>query len=173
MFDIPSAVRASWAVANEPKAAPADIALAESQLGIQLPADYKAFVTQYGFVVFGQDPEERNLFSCVIEKAGQTETLRRGVRYLLDLKQVVSGYRYMISEQDPGDESRPMIPRGYLPVASDAGHGRLLLDIAAHPGQVWFWPQSEWRWGLEDNRALGYVAESFEAFINGLQPYPL
>lgn len=173
MFDIPPGVQATWAAANRPKANAADIALAESQLGIQLPANYKAFVTQYGFVVFGQDPEERNLFSYVIEKAGQTETRQRGVRYLLDLKQVVSGYRYMISDEDPEDESRPMIPQGYLPVASDAGHGRLLLDIAAHPGQVWFWPQSEWRWGMEDNRALGFVAESFEAFVNGLRPYPL
>ena len=173
MFNIPPAMQAIWAAANEPKAKPVDIALAESILGIQLPADYKAFVTQYGYVIFGRDPEERNRFSYVIEDGGQTEIRQRGVSFLLDLKQAVSNYQYMISEEDPEDESRPMIPPGYLPIASDAGHARLLLDIAAHPGQVWFWPESEWRWGMEDNRALGFVADTFEAFINGLRPYPL
>ncbi len=169
MFDISLAVQATWA-ADNPKATAADIALAESQLGIRLPADYKAFVTQHGFVIFGRDPEERNLCSYVIQNGAQTETRQCGVRFLLDLKQAVSNYQYMISEEDPEDDSRPMIPHGYLPVASDTGHGRLLLDIAAHPGQVWFWPESEWRWRLEDNRALGFVAETFEAFIHDLRP---
>ena len=173
MFDISLAVQATWAADNPPKATAADIALAESQLGIRLPADYKAFVTQYGCVIFGRDTEGRNPFSYVIEDGGQTETWQRGVSFLLDLKQAVSNYQYMISEEDPEDAARPMIPPGYLPIASDAGHARLLLGIAAHPGQVWFWPQSEWRWSLEDNRALGLVAETFEAFINGLRPYPL
>ena len=173
MFQITPAMQASWAADDEPKATSADIALTESTLGIQLPDDYKAFVSRYGFVMFGRDSEERNLFTYVIDDGGQAVTRQRGVSFLFDLDKVVRNYRYMISEEDPEDDSRPMIPTGYLPVASDAGHGRILLDIAAHPGQVWFWPESEWRWGREDNRALGFVAESFEAFINGLRPYPL
>lgn len=173
MFTPTPAMLASWAADNEPKATPADIAMAESALGVRLPDDYKEFVSRYGFVMFGRDAEERNLFSYVIEEGGQRETRQRGVSFLLELDKAVRNYRYMTSTEDPEDETRPMIPDGYLPIASDAGHGRLLLDIAAHPGQVWFWPQSEWRWGTQDNRRLGFVAESFEAFINGLRPYPL
>ncbi|MFL6629930.1 MAG: SMI1/KNR4 family protein [Burkholderiaceae bacterium] len=166
-------MQASWAADNEPKATAADIAAAEAALGVKLPDDYKEFISRHGFVMFGRDSEERNLFSYVIEDRGQRETRQRGVSFLLELDKAVGNYRYMTSTEDPEDDSRPMIPEGYLPIASDAGHGRLLLDIAANPGQVWFWPQSEWRWGMEDNRALGFVAESFEAFINGLRPYPL
>jgi hypothetical protein len=173
MFHITPAMQASWAADNEPKATAADIAAAEAALGVKLPDDYKEFISRHGFVMFGRDSEERNLFSYVIEDRGQRETRQRGVSFLLELDKAVGNYRYMTSTEDPEDDSRPMIPEGYLPIASDAGHGRLLLDIAANPGQVWFWPQSEWRWGMEDNRALGFVAESFEAFINGLRPYPL
>jgi len=36
-----------------------------------------------------------------------------------------------------------------------------------------FWPESADRWGLGDNTALGFVADSFEDFINSLQPDPL
>jgi hypothetical protein len=45
-FDVSPCVLAAWAAQHAPKATAADIALVGSMLGIQLPADHKAFVSQ-------------------------------------------------------------------------------------------------------------------------------
>ncbi|MEP6501813.1 MAG: SMI1/KNR4 family protein [Betaproteobacteria bacterium] len=173
MFNITPGMRESWLRRSEPKATVAELALIEESLGISLPQPYVDFVTRYGFVEFGRDPERRLLFTYVIDERGQRVTRQREVRFLFEAAKVVSRYRYMISLEDPENETRPMLPPGFLPVASDAGHGAILLDVATNPGQVWFWPESEWRWGTEDNLALGFVADHFEDFINALRPNPL
>lgn len=90
--------------------------------------------------------------------------------YLFRPEKLLQIHRYMTTAESPHDETRPMIPSGYVPVGSDAGHGSTLLDIAANPGQVWYWRDSPARWGLDDNVAIGFVANHFEAFINGLRP---
>lgn len=174
MFNITEAMALAWKKWNEPVATPADIASLEGSLDIKLPAEYVEFVTRYGFVLFGRDePDRRCLFSYVIEENGQRTTRQCEIRFLFDADKLVPRYRYMTTADDPDDENRPAIPQGYLPVGSDAGHSAILLDIAANPGQVWFWPFNDDRWGLGDNVALGFVADNFEDFINSLRPSPL
>ncbi|MEP6501815.1 MAG: SMI1/KNR4 family protein [Betaproteobacteria bacterium] len=170
MFKITPGMEQAWLAMGKPKATLQDIAQIERELGIRLPADYVDFVTRYGFVVFGRDDERRWQFSYLIERGGRKQTRQRGISYLFTPQKMLTIHRYMISLEDPDDETRPMIPPGFLPIGSDSGHARLLLDIAANPGQVWFWPQSDWRWGTEDNLALGFVADNFADFINNLSP---
>jgi hypothetical protein len=173
MFKITPGMEQAWLAMGKPKATAQDIAQIEGALGIQLPRDYVDFVTHYGFVVFGRDDERRWQFSYVIERGGQKVTRQRGISYLFTPEKMLTIYRYMISSEDPDDETRPMIPAGYLTIGSDSGHARLLLDTSVNPGQILFWPQSDWRWGTEDNISLGFVADSFEDFINGLRSDPL
>ncbi|MEP6501811.1 MAG: SMI1/KNR4 family protein [Betaproteobacteria bacterium] len=173
MFNITTGMEQAWLALGEPLAQPADIELIEGALGVGLPREYVEFVTRYGFVEFGRDPERRMLFSYMVDERGRRETRQDGVSFLFDPDEVVQIYRYMISTDDPQDESRPMIPPGYLTVGSNAGHSSILLDVATNFGQVLYWPESDWRWGTHDNLALGYVADSFEDFINGLRPDPL
>ncbi len=173
MFNVTEAMIQSWKKWDKPLATAADIALIETSLGIKLPPDYVDFVTRYGYVLFGRDPERRFLFSYVIEDNGQRVTRQRQVRFMHQPDKIVPRYRYLTTTDDPDDESRPSIPAGFLPVAGDASYGEVLLDIAANPGQVWFWPENPDRWGLGDNVALGFVADNFEDFINSLRPDPL
>ncbi|MBL8472114.1 MAG: SMI1/KNR4 family protein [Rhodocyclaceae bacterium] len=173
MFKLPPGMIDTWRAMGKPIASPADIARLESELGTRLPAPYVEFVGRYGFVVFGGDAERRAVFSYVIDQPGQREAREDVVRYMFNPDMLMTIYRYMISTDEPDDESRPMIPRAYLPVASDAGHGRILLELEGRPGRVWYWPERDSRWGTEDNTQLGYVAENFEDFINGLRPDPL
>lgn len=173
MFNITSGMERAWAEMNKPKATVADIAKVEGTLGIKLPQSYVDFVTRFGFVVFGRDDERRWLFTYVMDDGTQREIRQRGISFLFNADKLLTIYRYMVSTDDPDDETRPMLPPGYLTIGSDSGHGRILLEIEGTPGRIWFWPQSDWRWGTEDNTRLGFVAENFEDFINGLRPDPL
>lgn len=170
MFNITPGMEQAWRDLPKPKATPADIAMIEGSLGVTLPPSYVEFVTRHGFVAFGRDPEGRCLFWYTIETVGQKETRGGDISFLFRPEKLLQIYRYMTSTESPDDETRPMIPPGYLPVGSDAGHGSILLDIAAHPGQVWYWRDSSSRWGTDDNMAVGFVADDFEGFINSLRP---
>lgn len=170
MFNITPGMRASWLRLSEPKATAADIALIENSLGIKLPQSYVDFIEQHGFVVFGRDPDGLSVFSYVIDDGAQKVTRQADITYLFEPDKILQVYRYMVSTDFPEDETRPMIPPGYLTIGHDSGQGTLLLDVVANPGRVYYWPESEWRWGTEDNVALGYVAENFEDFFNNLRP---
>ncbi len=170
-FNVTPAMLESWAREGTDLPSEADIAAAESALGFALPDDYKAFIRQYGFVSFGRDDEDRCSFSMILGRPWAFLREEHSVGYLPSLDKLVQIHRSMTTTDDLDDETRPSIPPGFLPVARDARYGCVLIDVAEHPGRVWFWPESDWRWGTEDNRFLGYVADSFEAFINGLQPY--
>jgi len=171
MFNVTPGMEQAWRDLPKPKATAADIARIESVLGIKLSASYVEFVTRYGFVVFGRDPEDRSMFRYTIDAGGQKETRQGDIRALFRPDKLLLAHRNMTTAESPDDETRPMIPPGYLPIASDAGQGAILLDVAGHPGQVWYWRENPVRWGLDDNTVVGFVAEDFEAFINGLLPY--
>jgi len=119
------------------------------------------------------DAERRWAFSYALDGGGQREIREDVVAYLLKTEKVVMALRNMTASADPDDEALPSIPPGYLPIGSNLEEGTLLLDIGDRLGQIWFWPQSDWRWGTEGNTRLGFVANDFEAFINGLRPDPL
>lgn len=174
MFNVTDGMVQAWREMADPIATSADIHVIESSLGFKLPPEYVAFVTRYGFVEFARDePERRCLFSYVIEQNGQRVTRQCEVLFMFTPDKLVIRHRYLTTTDDPDDETRPSIPSGFVPVAGDAGFGTVLLDVAANPGQVWFWPENADRWGLGDNVALGFVAETFEDFINSLRPSPL
>jgi hypothetical protein len=170
MFNITPGMEQAWRDLPKPKATPADIAALEAALNVKLPASYVDFVSRYGFVAFGRDPEGRCVFWYTMDAPGGKETREGDVSFLFRPDRLLQVYRYMTTTESPDDETRPCIPPGYLTVGSDAGHGRILLDIAAHPGQVWYWRDSPSRWGTDDNVAIGFVADDFEGFINGLRP---
>ncbi|MEP6501814.1 MAG: SMI1/KNR4 family protein [Betaproteobacteria bacterium] len=169
MFNVTSGMEQAWRDLPKPKATASDIARIEGGLGVRLPQAYVDFVTRYGFVVFGRDPDGLCMFSHVVQDGAQKVTKEGDISFLFAPDDLMQVYRYMISADFPEDESRPMIPPGYLTVGSDAGHGRILLDVAVNPGQVLYWPDSPSRLGTDDNVALGFVADNFEDFINNLR----
>lgn len=157
----------------QPRATAADLALVEAGIGCALPAPYKEFVTQQGFVVFGNDQRRLCLFDCRYDQAGQTVVRRGDIAFLHDPRNVLKAWRNFTAPPASEDDSMPAFPAEYLPVGNSAGQSQILLELSPTPGRVWYWRESEWRWGTGENTALGFVADDFYDFINNLQPDPL
>jgi hypothetical protein len=179
MLQVPEAMQAYWEKKVSPKVTPADIALIESVFGKPLPASYVEFVTQYGFVVFDDVPGMLCYFDYRIvpskenKFATENEIGRGDIAFLYEPEELIKAYEICTTRQayeEEKDEMFPKFPRNYLPIGNDAGQGTILMEISEKPGRIWFWYENEWAWGMEDNTWLGFVADDFKDFINGLKP---
>jgi hypothetical protein len=170
MFQIPEAMLSHWTQRGYPKATAADIARLEARFG-SLPAPYVEFVTRIGFVVFDDVPGMRWRFDYTLTFPDRKEIRQGDIAFLLKPDKLIKAYDICTTKQteEEEDEGFPKFPANFLPVGSDAGQGAILLELGEHPGRVWYWPENEWAWGMEDNTWLGFVAEDFQAFINGLR----
>jgi SMI1 / KNR4 family (SUKH-1) len=173
MFKITPDMIQGFAQDPQPRATPVDLAGIEAALGAALPQAYKEFVTQFGFVVFGHDPLRRCLFNCRFDHPGQSVVRQGDISFLHDAGNVVTAWRNLTAPSVSDDDSLPAFPVDYLPVGNSAGQSQVLLELRPVLGRVWYWRETEWRWGEEDNTALGFVADDFYDFINNLQPDPL
>lgn len=159
-----------WASHPEPKATTADIARIEAEIGSTLPVSYIEFVTRIGFVIFGEDAEERNHFDYTITFPDRQEIREGDISFLEEPDRLITGYRVLTTSEIEDDEQFPKFPANYLPIGNSAGQDQILLEMGEHAGRVWFWPYNDWAWGTEDNTRLGFVAEDFYEFINKLRP---
>jgi hypothetical protein len=173
MFNVTPGMLQAWEKRGNPKASPMDIARLQAIAQGRLSPSYIEFVMQYGFVVFGRDPERTKLFTYTIDSNGQREVRQETAGFLQTPDNVATTYTYVTTTDDPDDETRPMLPEGYLTIGRDVDHGFILLDFLEQPGRIRYQPRTDWRWGTEDNTWLGDVAPDFESFINGLRPDPL
>ncbi|QRK11411.1 SMI1/KNR4 family protein [Archangium violaceum] len=171
MFQIPEAMQSHWNKRGYPKATAADITRLEARFGLSLPAPYVEFVTRFGFVVFDDVPGMRCLFDYTIAFPDRKELRQGDIAFLFEPDRIIKAHHICTTKQaeDEEDEDFPKFPANFLPVGNDAGQGMLLLEMGEHPGRIWYWTAKEWAWGTEDNTWLGFVAEDFQAFIDGLR----
>ncbi len=170
MLQITDSMLAFWNEDNKPKATMSDIALIESRIKTNLPKAYVEFITQFGFVIFGQDEEERYHFDYIILFPDRKEVHEGNIRFMLQVDRILKAYEILTTSEFSEDDEFPKIPTNYLPIGSDEGQGIILLELGEHAGRVWYWPFNEWAWGTEDNTWLGFVADNFYDFINRLRP---
>lgn len=171
MFNIPDIMLSHWEEQGEPKATADDIARIEAAVGSTLPLPYIEFVTRYGFVVFEDIPGMKDAFPYTISADGE-EGLRQGdISFFHEPSDLIQIYKYSTTAASAEDDTRPLFPANFVPVASNAGQGQILVEIGEHAGRVWYWTEKEWAWGMEDNTWLGFVADDFYKFINKLQPF--
>jgi hypothetical protein len=178
MFKIPEPMLSYWETKAYKKAALADLAEVERLFGTALPASYVEFVTTIGFVVFDDVPRMQMLrhFDYTVVPfpgnrfAEEGEIGQGNIAFFYEPDQIVKGYGILTEPDGEEDDFLPKFPRNYLPIGNDAGQGQILMEMGEHPGRIWYWPENDWAWGLEDNTWLGFVAENFEDFINGLRP---
>jgi SMI1 / KNR4 family (SUKH-1) len=173
MFKLSPGLIRGFADEPRPRASESELAAIESATGLALPAPYREFVTQQGCVVFGHDEERRCLFDCRFEYPGQVVVREGDIAFLHTPQKVLKAWQIMTSGPVNDDDSLPAFPKDYLPVGNSAGQSQVLLELRPQPGRVWYWRETEWRWGQEDNTALGFVAENFYDFVNHLKPDPL
>ena len=71
--------------------------------------------------------------------------------------------------EDSPEEGLPMIPRNVFPIANGYGQELVSIELEPSPGRIWYWPERQDPWGTGDNTQLGYAADDFYVFINGLR----
>jgi len=167
MFEIPRTVADAWAAKGFSKAAPEGLSRLRAIFGADLPKTYEAFLTEYGFVEFGHDPEGWSHFVYRRATAAGVVSTATAVASLHDPETIEQILHY-ITMDDPGNGS-PRIPSGVIPVASDAeGEAQVLLEVAT--GRVLYLPKTFEAWGTGGNTWLGLIADDFASFVNGLRP---
>ena len=61
---------------------------------------------------------------------------------------------------------RPVLPSHYFPFARDAFTTHLLFDLSPERhGQIYAWPPILDPWGEEENKYIGFVADSLDDFL--------
>lgn len=171
MFQITDAMRAAWEDKAEPKASDSEVTQIEQTFGITLPKSYVEFIKTHGYVIFGLDADNRRAFTYRVTAGAQVESRQASISFLHGAADILQAHRILTSDADPDDPSLPAFPADYLPIGNDAGQGQILLEMRPQLGRIWFWPEREWRWGTQDNTQLGFVADDFESFINGLRTW--
>ena len=170
MFQIPEAMQVHWIKRSKPKASATDITRIELKIGYTLPAPYVEFITKFGFVVFDDVPGMNCMFDYSIIFPDRRETHEADIAFFEPTDKLSMAYETLTTKEFKDDLDFPKFPKNYLPIASDAGQGQILLELGEHAGRVWYWPFNEWAWGTEDNSWLGFVADNFYDFINRLRP---
>jgi hypothetical protein len=178
MFKIPEPMLTYWEGKAYKKASIAELAELERLFGTALPASYVKFVTQIGFVVFDDAPgvKMHDLFDYTVVPSPENKYAEEGeigqgnIAFLVQPDRVVKSYGILTEPEVEDDDQLPKFPRNYLPIGNDAGQGKILLETTGRSGRVWYWQENDWAWGFEDNTWLGFVADNFEDFINGLRP---
>lgn len=170
MFQVPDTMQSHWSIRGKPKATADEIARIETAIGLALPAPYITFVTRFGFVVFDRVPGMRRLFDYAITFPDRKEVREGNISFLVSSDRLITSYQILTTPEVEDDDELPKFPANFLPVGNDAGQGKILLQLdGSAAGRVWYWPENEWAWGKEDNTWLGFVADDFYAFINGLR----
>lgn len=168
MIQVPPQVVRGWHVHPPRIATDADIAMLEAAFGGRLPTSYVAFVQSQGFVNFGYDPQQTRVFTYSRSTGAQRELRQGYVGFLAVPERALQTWRTFTDKSDPDAEDLPLIPDGFFPAGNDLAQGLILIELST--GKIWYWPESAWRWGTEDNLHLGFVADDFDDFINGLRP---
>ena len=171
MFNIPEVMRSHWENQGMPKATAEDMACIEATIGSRLPSPYVEFVTQFGFVVFEDIPGMRDAFHYTVTFDGEEEKRQGDISFFHEPGELIQVHKYSTTAESEEDDMRPLFPAHFVPIASDAGQGEILLELGDHAGRVWYWTEKEWAWGMGDNTWLGFVADDFYEFINKLQPF--
>ena len=157
MYQITESMLVSWSEDNKPKATTTDIARIDAAIGAKLPTPYVEFITQFGFVIFGLDAEERYHFDYIIVFPDRKEIHKGNIRFMLQTDRLLKAYANLTTSEFNNDDEFPKFPTKYLPVGNDAGQGKILLELGEHAGRVWYWPFNEWAWGVEHNLSLIHI----------------
>ena len=159
---IPAATLEFW---NDLGIAPAtaeEIAEVEALAGRSLPADYKGFLKDHGFVEWDMDIPDTFDYRLGTD---QPVVKSAYIAHLSNLAFLREFDKY--GRADNPSQGLPQFPAEYFPIGGTPGQDKILLELGT--GRIWYWPERADPWGTGDNTELGYVAESFTRFVEGLR----
>ncbi len=162
---IPAATLEFWAEAGFSPATRDEVARVAELMGRTPPADYQEFLLSHGFVEW--DIDIPDTFQWRLRGEGQDVVKSSSVTHLEPVRKMESYLRH--GRVDDPSRGLPQFPAEFFPIAGTAGQDAILMELAPEHGRIWYWPEREDPWGTGDNTELGFVAESFTAFIEGLR----
>ncbi len=177
MFTIPDDVLVFWKNRNAERRTSGrelvrlmdaeDFRRIESVWGFALPEAYKRFLATYGAVEF---PEAFSVFDYVRKSSDGEEHRSEGdISCMATAEALERAHYYLIADPD-NETEEPFFPPNMLCFAGSSGTDQLLLELGTATPRVWFWEDSNDAFGQGENRHLGFVANSFEDFVNNLRP---
>lgn len=161
-FQIPPETLAYWQRTGMEPVSDADIALLEQRLGGKAPASYADFMKTYGSVEFAF--RIKNGFDYVYRMDDRTEQRSEAISFIKSPEQALKYYDGL--RKDP----KINMPEHLLPFAMDYGQGELLIEFGQPTERVYYWSFDNHDWETGTTR-LGFVADSFTDFINGLKKF--
>lgn len=121
-----------WAAPSE-----SDLARLEGNLGAPLPSEYRHVLSRWTGGLLGD--EDYHVESPILEPCPWGDSVDPEL-----LNPLLSGHPCSLEEGYLAHRDR--LPRGVLPIASDAGGNQICLDVGGEfPGSVWFWDHEQ-RW---------------------------
>lgn len=160
-----------------PRLLEAEIAEFEREIDARLPGDYRAFLTACNGGWFGQQADLWFRPQRFKEPRFNNRAIREGVG--LNTAYGIRSDEFHFSLRDQilvylGDERR--MPREVIPIGYDEfGNGICIVVRGPRCGEVVFWDHEEelfsetWDGSLAAAENVYPVAESFEAFVDGLE----
>jgi hypothetical protein len=166
-------VREYWNASGELKTTASDISKIEAAIGSKLAQPFVDFVTEFDCIVFQPGViGMRCMFYYTVQFYDRKEIRESNIAFFHNADDIIQAWK-IVTQYEDEEEGLPQFPANYLPVGNDSGQGLILLELGEHAGRVWYWEEKADAWGTGDNaEPLGFVAEDFYEFINGLRPPP-
>ena len=147
------------------KATEADVALIRGILPLEVPESYLEFITRFGYVTFDplDDPCE---FDYEYRELELAVAYPDSITAFMHAKKVKAYYHGLVMEED---DDLPKFPPFMLPICFNPGQSHVLLECGGERDRVWFWEFQGDAWGKGNNVRLGFVAQTFQEFLNELR----
>jgi hypothetical protein len=165
MLTLPSALEAMTERKSFDKASQADVALIRSIPPLPVPETYLEFITRFGYLSFHplNDPCD---FEYAYREPELSMTFNDSVKSFMRADKVKAYYNGLVVEED---DDLPKFPNFMLPICSNPGQSHVLLECGGESDRVWFWEFQGDAWGEGNNVRLGFVADTFQAFLDKLR----
>jgi hypothetical protein len=165
MLTLPPLVESMVRRGNFAKATPEDIALVRSIPPLPVPESYIEFITRFGYVDFDPVDDPCELPYQYREPSLSME-FEAVVSTFMKAANVKRYYTGLVVEED---EDLPKFPAFMLPICHDYGQSHVLLECGGEQDRVWYWEFQGEAWGKGSNVRLGFVADSFQGFLEKLR----
>jgi len=146
------------------RASEADLAMLRGLTALDVRQSYREFISTWGYIRFDplDDPCE---FTYAYREPGMATDLRSSISMFMPADKVAQYYHGLVLDVD---EDLPKFPAHMLPICFTPGQSHVLLECGGDTDRVWFWEfrGNAWREGAP---SLGFVAETFQDFLNGLR----
>lgn len=165
MIDLPTPIRAMTERQDWPRATEADLETIRGLPPLEVPTTYLEFISRFGYLQFDplDDPCE---FEYEYREPEMSMTFSDAITSFMPASYVQRYYQGLVLDQDI---DLPKFPAFFLPICFTPSQSHILLECGGESDRVWFWEFQGDAWGEGTNVRLGFVAQTFEAFLGKLR----